>query len=146
MNDKHNIAALKNNVAELSILTSVGGRTIGYNLSGQPNVLLADTGFAHEAPIQKPSLDNVKDFKAYNGHIVWLGPQSAWWTAQYIHIDKRINADVWPPDPYLIYGNYSVVEQTKNSVVTLGPKSKILGPSIKKNKYSKRGWNCYVYC
>jgi hypothetical protein len=57
----------------------VGGRLVSASLSGYENILNSDSAQWNEAPEKRPTMDPAQPFKAYNGMIVWLSPQSEWW-------------------------------------------------------------------
>jgi len=56
-----------------------------------------------------------------------VGPQSEWWTHQDINKSRRDNKADWPPDPYLIYGNYDIVKQNDSYIKMTGPASPVSG-------------------
>ena len=61
------------------------------------------------------------------GHIVWLSPQTEWWTQQAINQDRLSRKAIWPPDPYLIYGQYKTVVQKSDLLKLQGTISEITG-------------------
>lgn len=64
------------------------------------------------------------------GHIIWLGPQSDFWNQQ--DILPELHDRVWPPDPYLVYGSYRIVEQSDDKLVLEGPDSPYTGIRLTK--------------
>jgi len=115
---------ISNGDVKAGILPDVGGRVVYLSLKGKENILTSDSTLWNESSAARPEIASTTPFKAYNGHIVWLGPQAGWWTQQNEDTAKRNRADVWPPDPYLIYGGYTVLSQSDSSLVMQGPESK----------------------
>lgn len=123
---------ISNGDVKAGILPDVGGRVVYLSLNGKENLLASDSTLWNEPFAARPEIASTTPFKAYNGHIVWLGPQSGWWTQQNEDTAKRNRADVWPPDPYLIYSAYSILSQSDTSVVMQGPESKYSGVQLTK--------------
>lgn len=110
---------------ELIILPDLGGRIVSARHLDGKSVLKSD-------PTQwdggkKPAINAQTDFVPFNGHINWVGPQSAWWLHQNENPERRDSAAPWPPDPYIIYGEYTVTHKTDRSVVLEGSHSPISG-------------------
>lgn len=125
---------IENAGVEAQILLEVGGRIVSYNRVGKPNVLESDPSLWNETKEQRlqPS-PNMLDFRPYNGHEVWVGPQSQWWKQQTLNAEK-IDSDLfWPPDPYISFGAYHIIEQTSSSLVIEGEDSPISGLRMKKS-------------
>lgn len=110
---------------ELILLPDLGGRIVSAKYNECQSVLKTDENDWDGK--NKPALDGESDFYAFNGHINWVGPQSAWWTKQDINAERKENASPWPPDPYLIYGEYKITHQSERSIVLEGPASPISG-------------------
>mgnify|MGYP002395980196 CR=1 FL=1 len=123
---------ISNGDVKAGILPDVGGRVVYLSLKGKENILTSDSTLWNESSAARPEIASTTPFKAYNGHIVWLGPQAGWWTQQNEDTAKRNRADVWPPDPYLIYGGYTVLSQSDSSLVMQGPESKYSGVQLTK--------------
>lgn len=124
---------LKNRDMVALVLPDVGGRVVSYHRVGKPNVLESDPSMWNEPTEERlvPS-PSMLDFKGYNGHEVWVGPQSQWWKQQTLNKEK-IDSDLfWPPDPYISFGNYDVVEQSENAVTIVGEPSPISGVRMTK--------------
>lgn len=124
---------LKNRNVEALVLPEVGGRIVSYHRIGKPNVLESDPALwdepLSERLIPSPSM---LDFKGYNGHEVWVGPQSQWWKQQTLNKEK-IDSDLfWPPDPYISFGAYRVIAQSESSVIIEGETSPISGVRMTK--------------
>lgn len=119
---------LKNDVASLSIVPEIGGRVIEYKLKDRENIILADPAtWQDSGNIPAPAGD--APWQPFFGHINWLSPQSDFWTQQTINPQRKSN---WPPDPWLIYGNFKIIKKTDSSVTLQGPKSKVSGIQMTK--------------
>ena len=115
---------------ELGILAEVGGRVVLLRRPGGENLLKSNPNLWNEAPEKRPSPSGNPGWKGYDGHIVWLGPQSGWWNQQ----DRfpKMKGKDWPPDPYLIYGDFEVVEKTNHYARLVGPESAVSGIRLTK--------------
>lgn len=127
------IASITNGTIKADILTDVGGRIIFFGRIDGENVLESDPTLWEETPEERitPTPETL-DFKAYNGHEVWVGPQSLWWKQQDLNENKRHSTLFWPPDPYISFGNYSILEQHNNKIIIESEKSPISGIVITK--------------
>lgn len=110
---------------ELIILPAIGGRIVSARHLEGRSVIKSDS--AQWDGKTKPTVDGEADFVAFNGHINWVGPQSAWWLHQNENAARKADAANWPPDPYLIYGEYTVAHQTERSIVLEGVHSPVSG-------------------
>lgn len=98
---------------------------------GGQNLLLADpTQWANWQEL-RPDPHGEPRWVTFNGHITWLGPQSDFWNQQDVFPQKR--GDLWPPDPYLIYGDYEVLHQSELDTVLRGPSSPVSGLRLTKS-------------
>lgn len=123
---------LKNKNVEVGILPEVGGRVVLFRIPGFENIFKSDSSLWENPASQKPEITPYTDFKAFNGHIVWVGPQNEWWTHQNLNLRRKKYESVWPPDPYIIYGKFEIVELTDSSVKMVGPESPITGVKLYK--------------
>jgi len=115
---ERHLLVLQNDRIVVGLLPQVGGGVMLLRLPQGENVLLARPALWGEPAADRPDpAKGPKTYKAYFGHTVWVGPQSAWG---------------WPPDPYWIYGNFQVTRQTAASVTMLGPKSPASGFQFQK--------------
>ncbi|MFA9388602.1 MAG: DUF4380 domain-containing protein [Prolixibacteraceae bacterium] len=126
------VVYLENEYLKAGFLPDVGGRMVFIAPLGVRNFLYSDADLWDEPETDRIDPKPGSPFKPYNGLITWLGPQSAWWTQQDILPAKKKNADVWPPDPYIIYSNYTIVEATKVRLVLESPPSPISGVKLTK--------------
>lgn len=126
------VVYLKNENIRAGFLPDVGGRMVFLAPIGEPNFLLSDSTLWNEPEKDRITPTANSPFKPYNGLITWLGPQSAWWTRQDILPEKKKRADVWPPDPYLIYSKFEILEHTNTLLVMRGPGSPVSGVQLTK--------------
>ncbi|MBN1480700.1 DUF4380 domain-containing protein [candidate division KSB1 bacterium] len=124
--DSYKLLCLERDELELAILPDVGGRIVYLGLKGHGNILKSDSSLWIEHPSQKPDMNTVHDYKPYWGYMVWPSPMDEWWRRQDLYPDKKANGDRWPPDPYLIYGEFAI-EIEAHQVVLTGPKSPLTG-------------------
>lgn len=129
---QNNLVLLKNKYLQAGFLPTVGGRMVFLAPLGAENFLLSDSALWNEPASERMIARPDAPFKPYNGFITWVGPQSAWWTKQDLIPAKKERADVWPPDPYLIYGNFSIVEKNDTLLVMEGEDSPISGVRLTK--------------
>ena len=123
---------IENGGTRAGILGEVGGRIVYISHKGSDNLLKSNPELWNEDPSDRPEIGPEAGWKAYNGHIVWVGPQSEWWTRQDLNKARKEKRSGWPPDPYLVYGNYEIIEKKDNSVKLSGPESKISGLKLTK--------------
>ena len=130
--EKERVIWLKNNTLQIGVLNKVGGRLVFFGPANGINLLKQDTGLWNkpDSLIERPNA--FTDFKPYYGMITWLGPQSEWWKHQDINKARHDSAAVWPPDPYIIYGEYKVSEKSDSSLTIVGPKSPVSGIQLTK--------------
>ncbi len=128
----NSLIILRNKNIEVRILSEVGGRIVLLRKPGFKNILKSDEKLWQNPEKQKPKISAFSDFKAFNGHITWVGPQSEWWTHQTLNMKRKKEKADWPPDPYLIYGKNKILSKSDSSVKMLGPVSPISGVRIYK--------------
>ena len=102
-------------------MPSLGGRVVIFRAGEGPNVLDAHW----KEPFPPPSIE--APFEAWNGRVVWVGPQSAWWTRQDLLPERKQARAVWPPDPFNELARYEVLEKTATRVHMRGPVSPVTG-------------------
>lgn len=131
---------IENGGTRLGILKEVGGRIVFFQKDGSENLLESDSNLWNEPDSARHVVTPFTDWKAYNGHSVWLGPQSQWWSQQSANLTRKNQKAAWPPDPYLILADYEIVEQTDNSVIVKSPKSPVSGVNlVKEMAIDKKG-------
>ena len=125
-----NMIYLENAGTRLGILPDVGGRIVFLTRNGGLNLIKSNKALWEDKRLTpSPSL---LDYRAYEGCEVWAGPQSEWWKHQNLNMEKKKSDLHWPPDPYVSYGTFDVVEQTGSSVVLRGKASPISGLQMQK--------------
>jgi Domain of unknown function (DUF4380) len=112
---------LENGRVTLGLLPSFGGRVVLFKTPEGPNVLDA----RWREPFPKAALDT--RFEDWNGHVVWAGPQSAWWTRQDLVPERNSQKAVWPPDPFNEAASYEILERSPVRVRMRGPASPVSG-------------------
>lgn len=117
------VITLSNGTVEIKLLPEVGGTLVYASLAGHENILNSDSTQWIESPEKRPTMDPMAPFKAYNGMIVWLSPQSEWWVKQDKYSELKNKRSQWPPDPYLTCAPYRVLTHKDNEVTLVGPES-----------------------
>ena len=64
--------------------------------------------------------------------LVWVGPQKEWWVNQDINQNRKKQQSDWPPDPYLIYGDFIVVQHDEKYIRLEGEESLVSGVKMVK--------------
>jgi len=123
-----------NGGTEIGIQPDLGGRTVILRKAEGENLLKSVPETWNEPESERP-VPNVLHpaMKSYMGQIVWLGPQSDWWIQQNVNKKLKDQAAQWPPDPYLIYGNYRIMSQSDSSIHMQGPDSPVSGLRLTKH-------------
>ena len=111
------VVYIENANTKAGILTDVGGRIVLLKRNNRDNLLESDSSLWNEPISERIEPTPFSEFKAYNGHEVWLAPQSEWWKHQDQNPDKVKSTLFWPPDPYISYDNYTILEKTDSSII-----------------------------
>ncbi|MCF8357233.1 MAG: DUF4380 domain-containing protein [Prolixibacteraceae bacterium] len=127
----------------IGLLPDVGGRMVFFGAPGGENMLFSDSTQWNEPEADRITPSPDAGFKAYNGLIYWLGPQSQWWRQQKVNSGRYKRGDWWPPDPYLIYSEYSVEILSDTSVLLASPNSPVSGVQMTK-KYAVSGDKLFI--
>jgi hypothetical protein len=118
---------LSNGTIVVSVVPPLGGRVVELKKVGGENLLDSDPKLL-KPPFPPPSLDT--KFRPWNGRIVWVGPQTGFWSQQDVRPDlKKVHAN-WPPDPFNETGRFEVLECTKTRARLKGPVSSVTGLSF----------------
>ena len=125
---EEHLIVLRHGDLEVGVLPQVGGRVVLLRHRSGPNLLKSDP--AGWQPESWPQLHANTPWRAFNGHIHWVAPQSEWWSDQDLLPERA--GQWWPPDPYLIFGNYEILEQTPVRLVLRGPPSPVSGLRLTK--------------
>jgi len=115
----------------IKILPHIGATIVSLEKGGSGNLFKSDSTLWDDKNI--PELNAFSDYKAYNGHTIWVGPQKDWWIKQNVNKDRLDSAAPWPPDPYMIYGEYSSLRKDQNCVSLESPESPISGIQVRKD-------------
>lgn len=126
------IIYISNNDVRAGILPDVGGRIVLLQKGDSANILDSDPSLWEEEESERIQPSPFSEFKAYNGHEVWVGPQSQWWKQQTVNPEKINSTLFWPPDPYISFDHYTVLSKTDNSIVIQGNKSPVSGVQFTK--------------
>ena len=124
---------ISNGRIEVGVIPDLGGMVALLHVLGKPNILKADRSLWNEPPEPPRKFGPDPVWTPYNGHIVWLGPQSEWWAHQNKNPKKRRERAVWPPDPYINNGVYEVIGLGDAEAVMRGPESEFSGVRLVKS-------------
>jgi len=124
---------------EVGVIPDLGGMVALLRIIGKPNILKADEKLWDEPPVIRRRFGPDPRWTAYNGHIVWVGPQSEWWAHQTKSPKKRRERAVWPPDPYINNGYFEVIERSATELVMRGLDSEFSGVRLTKSIKIKNG-------
>ncbi|MCL2218264.1 MAG: DUF4380 domain-containing protein [Chitinispirillia bacterium] len=124
---------------EVGVVPDLGGMVALLHIIGKPNILKADKALWDEPPVIRRTFGPDPRWKAYNGHIVWVGPQSEWWAHQAKSPKKLREKSVWPPDPYINNGYFEIIERGATELVMKGPDSEFSGVRLTKSVKIKNG-------
>ena len=129
--DRGNLILLKNSEVEVGVIPNIGGRVVILRKPGEDNLIKSDETQWND-PAIVPEASPFSHFKTFNGHIVWLSPQSEWWINQDMNTERRNSKAIWPPDPYLIYGENTILTRTDALITMVGLESPVSGVRVKK--------------
>jgi len=118
---------------KLVILPHVGGRMVSLTCDNSSNILSSDSSLWNHEFEKRIDEYTSFDILQFRGHSTWVGPQSEWWVHQDINQVKKEDKDTWPPDPFLDYGYFDILNNTQNSIELLGKNSKYTGVQIRKS-------------
>jgi len=115
---------ITNGTIVVGVLPPLGGRVVLLKKAGGENVLDVSDKLP-KPPYPAASIDT--PFRPWNGRIVWVGPQSAFWTQQDVEPERKKKKAVWPPDPFNEAGRFEVVEKTPLRLRLEGQASPVTG-------------------
>ncbi len=118
------LVELTNGTLVVTIVPALGGRVVSLKTRSGENLLDSDPAL-WKPPYPAASLDT--PFQPRNGRIVWVGPQSAFWSQQELRPDRKTTKAVWPPDPFNETGRFEVVERTPTLLRLKGGVSPVSG-------------------
>ncbi|MCF8361146.1 MAG: DUF4380 domain-containing protein [Prolixibacteraceae bacterium] len=139
----NNIEIIQNENVKVVVLVDVGGRMVFFGRPTSGNMLYSDSTLWNEPESDRISPDVYSPFKPYNGFITWVGPQSDWWVQQDLAPVKKKNKDLWPPDPFLIYSTFDVLEKNDSTLVIESPESPVSGVKLIKT-FSLSGNSLFI--
>jgi hypothetical protein len=113
---------LTNGTVVVGVVPPLGGRVVLLKTAGGENVLDSDPKL-WKPPYPPPAIDT--PFRPWNGRIVWVGPQTGFWSQQDVKPDR--NKAGWPPDPFNETGRFAVVERTPALLKLAGAMSPVTG-------------------
>lgn len=111
---------------------NVGGRLVFFGRKGGENMIKSDKFLLEETVQSEIIPDAFTDFVQFYGQEVWIGPQTQWWKHQTINMERRNSPINWPPDPYVSFGKFEIVEKSDCKLVIQGCVSEVSGLSLKK--------------
>lgn len=126
----NDLIQLSDGSASVAILPQVGGRVVQLRHHGGENLLYAPEAWWSHWRSLRPDPADKPAWQSFCGHITWLGPQSGFWNQQNLRPEKY--GEIWPPDPYQIYGDFEVVERSDVHLELLGPVSRYTGMQLRK--------------
>jgi hypothetical protein len=99
---------------------------------GYPNILkVGEPVFNQPEPSVTAASDNI----GYLGHIVWVGPQSQWWSQQDVNPERKAAKASWPADPFTVQAKNTAQLQMGNRLEFTGVKSPVTGLQLNKSFY-----------
>jgi hypothetical protein len=120
---------LDNGTLQVRATAGLGGRVLGLNLVGEPNLLKVGEAVRSQ-PDPRVAAD--ADDIAYLGHDVWVGPQSQWWRHQQANPARRAAGANWPPDPYLAFARTTLERPAPQVLEFTGVASPVSGVRLHK--------------
>ncbi|MCD8483312.1 MAG: DUF4380 domain-containing protein [Verrucomicrobia bacterium] len=123
------LIVLRSGDLEVGILADFGGKLVWVSKAGSANFLRENR--AHWLPAAWPESVHVNFRRAaFYGTTHWLAPQEHWWQQQDLIPERQ--GDDWPPDPFLEFGRYQILERTTSAVTIISPPSPVSGVQMKK--------------
>ena len=121
------LVEITNGTIVLGAVPALGGRVAVLRTAGGENLLDFDAKRA-QAPFPEPALET--PFQPWNGRIVWVGPQSGFWSQQDLQPGRRQARAGWPPDPFNETGRFEVVERSPLRLRLRGATSPVTGLTL----------------
>jgi hypothetical protein len=118
------LVTLGDGTVEVGILPDLGGRAVLLRTPTGPNLLASDEAY-WRPPFPEPALET--SFRPWNGRIVWVGPQSGFWSQQDLRPERKARSAVWPPDPFNETARFEIRERTPRLLRLRGPASPVTG-------------------
>jgi hypothetical protein len=118
------LVELTNGTVVVGVLPPLGGRVVMLKTVRGENLLDSDPK-RWKPPYPRPAIDT--PFQPWNGRVVWVGPQTGFWSQQDLRPDLRKAKAQWPPDPFNETGRFEVVEKTGTLLKLKGEASPVTG-------------------
>jgi hypothetical protein len=115
---------LTNGTVVVGVIPPLGGRVVLLKTAGGENLLDSDPK-RWKPPYPRPQLGT--PFEPWNGRIVWVGPQTGFWSRQDLRPELQKAKAGWPPDPFNETGRFDVVEKTPTLLKLRGATSPVTG-------------------
>lgn len=115
---------LTNGTVVVGVIPPLGGRVVLLKTARGENLLDSDPKL-WKPPYPQPALETA--FRPWNGRIVWVGPQTGFWSQQDLRADRKKARAGWPPDPFNETGRFDVVERTATLLKLKGATSPVTG-------------------
>ena len=115
---------LTNGTVVVGVLPPLGGRVVLLKTVGGDNLLDSDPK-RWKPPYPPPTIGT--SFQPWNGRIVWVGPQTGFWSQQDLRPELKKAKAQWPPDPFNETGRFDVVEKTATLLKLKGAVSPVTG-------------------
>jgi len=118
---------LTNGTVVVGVVPPLGGRVVLLKTAGGENLLDSDPK-RWKPPYPRPMLGT--PFEPWNGRIVWVGPQTGFWSQQDLRPELKKAKAGWPPDPFNETGRFDVVERTPTLLKLKGVASPVTGLAL----------------
>jgi len=118
---------ITNGTVVVGVIPPLGGRVVLLKKTGGENLLDSDPRL-WRPPYPPPAIDT--PFRPWNGRIVWVGPQTGFWSQQDLKADRKKQRAGWPPDPFNETGRFDVVERTATLLRLEGATSPVTGLAL----------------
>ena len=118
---------LTNGTVVVGVIPPLGGRVVLLKTAGGENLLDSDPK-RWKPPYARPAIET--PFQPWNGRIVWVGPQSGFWSQQDLKPELKTAKAPWPPDPFNETGRFDVVEKTTTLLKLKGATSPVTGLAL----------------
>jgi hypothetical protein len=115
---------LANGTIVVGVVPPLGGRVVELKTARGENLLDSDPK-RWKPPYPAPAIDT--PFQPWNGRIVWVGPQTGFWSQQDLEPELKKTKAQWPPDPFNETGRFEVVEKTPTLLRLKGKTSPVTG-------------------
>jgi hypothetical protein len=115
---------LTNGKIVVGAIPPLGGRVVLLKTAGGENLLDSDPK-RWKPPYPLPTVGT--SFQPWNGRIVWVGPQTGFWSQQDLRTELKKAKAVWPPDPFNETGRFDVMEKTATLLKLKGAVSPVTG-------------------